>query len=174
MPERPVPLVRESGDPEVTRARPHALCRMYAADGTLLSAEAAEDPAACFAKREGGKRWGGKIARETVAWYGSPEDALEAERLAGEEESPAYGGGDGDGMLSAKAAARRGGVSYATWLSYVSRELAPPADLPGRWKPETVDAWREARPGRGVAGGRPRKDGSPAQPRQGKNSSEIS
>lgn len=154
MTEPPVPLTPESDTPEALEGPPWALCRVYAADGALLYAEAAADPGACFARHEG-RRWWPRAARRTAAWYRGRADAEAAARDAVERERPAYN--PGGGLLDAEAAAFRAGVSPSTWRSYVSRGQAPGADLPGRWRPEVVDAWKAARPGRGAGGGRPRK-----------------
>lgn len=71
----------------------------------------------------------------------------------------------GAALLGADEAAARAGVKRGTWSSYVARDRAPlPDDRDQRtgaplWLESTVDAWKAARPGRGVGGGRPRKKG---------------
>ena len=59
--------------------------------------------------------------------------------------------------LGVKQVAERLGISTAAASAY---RLPEPDALIGStrgWKPETIDAWNAARPGRGVGGGRPRK-----------------
>lgn len=53
--------------------------------------------------------------------------------------------------LTAIEAADRSGVVSSTWRAYVARQEAPAEDLPGRWRPTTVDAWRLLRPRAGAA-----------------------
>lgn len=69
-------------------------------------------------------------------------------------------------MLDLKAVADMIGVSYATVRRYRSQDPTfPDPDIvlgqtPG-WLPDTITAWQDARPGKGVGGGRPRHDGAP-------------
>lgn len=51
-------------------------------------------------------------------------------------------GGD---TLSAEQAAARAGLAASSWRAEVSRDRAPVADVDGRWRPATVDAWRATR-----------------------------
>lgn len=64
--------------------------------------------------------------------------------------------------MDARAIAERLGVSLATVYSYRKRGFLPEPDLMvGRspaWRSETVEQWIATRPGRGVGGGRPRKE----------------
>jgi len=73
--------------------------------------------------------------------------------------------------LYAEQAAARAGVAAGTWRSYCNPKAGRPARGPAPdgtdvergharpwWTPETVDAWLAARPGKGVGGGRPRKN----------------
>lgn len=65
------------------------------------------------------------------------------------------------GYLDITAVAERAGVTAATIRKYRATGRMPDADIllgqsPG-WHPETIEAWLQARPGRGVGGGRPRK-----------------
>lgn len=60
--------------------------------------------------------------------------------------------------LSVKQVAERLGITGGGLLNL---RLPEPDAYIGRtrgWKPETIDAWNAARPGRGVGGGRPRRD----------------
>lgn len=64
-------------------------------------------------------------------------------------------------LLDLRGAAELVGVSYATMRRYRTQSDFPEPDAylgqsPG-WLPETLTAWMDARPGRGVGGGRPRK-----------------
>lgn len=72
--------------------------------------------------------------------------------------------------LYADEAAARAGVRPSTWRDYCSARngKAPRGpepdgtDIEGGharpwWRPETVDAWLENRPGQGKGGGRPRR-----------------
>lgn len=66
--------------------------------------------------------------------------------------------------LSLADIAERVGVEASTIRTYRSQGRLPEPDAmtgptPG-WLPETVDEWMAARPGRGVGGGRPRKQGA--------------
>ncbi len=69
----------------------------------------------------------------------------------------------GDEIVGNRAAADYVGVSVNAWRPYVARGQAPKPDLPPvvekgkalpRWRRSTLDAWKAARPGRGVGGGR--------------------
>ncbi|MBH9978532.1 hypothetical protein H3S87_02465 [Bifidobacterium sp. W8108] len=60
--------------------------------------------------------------------------------------------------LSMTEAARRLGITTGALAGY---KLPEPDVLVGRtrgWSEETIDNWNAARPGRGVGGGRPRKN----------------
>ncbi len=60
--------------------------------------------------------------------------------------------------LGVKQVAERLGITAGGLLNL---RLPEPDAYIGRtrgWKPETIDAWNAARPGRGVGGGRPRRD----------------
>lgn len=68
--------------------------------------------------------------------------------------------------LDMPAVAARLDVTESTIRKYRSQGRLPEPDImlgqsPG-WRATTIDAWIKARPGRGVGGGRPRKDGAPA------------
>lgn len=56
--------------------------------------------------------------------------------------------------------AQRLGIVKSAVSAY---KLPEPDAMIGRtrgWLPETIDEWNASRPGRGVGGGRPRKDGN--------------
>ncbi|RYQ37209.1 hypothetical protein [Bifidobacterium pseudolongum] len=60
--------------------------------------------------------------------------------------------------LGVKQVAERLGITSGGLLNL---KLPEPDAYIGRtrgWKAETIDAWNAARPGRGVGGGRPRRD----------------
>lgn len=60
--------------------------------------------------------------------------------------------------LGVKQVAERLGITQGAFLSL---KLPEPDALIGRtrgWLPETIDEWNRNRPGRGVGGGRPRKN----------------
>lgn len=61
------------------------------------------------------------------------------------------------------------GIEPTSWRTYVSRGDAPrPDDYVGAtplWRKSTIEKWMRERPGQGIGGGRPRKDGSRAEPK---------
>lgn len=64
--------------------------------------------------------------------------------------------------LDITEAAKRLGVRPGTVTRYRSWRVFPAPDVmlgrSPRWSPETLDLWQASRPGKGVGGGRPRKD----------------
>ena len=63
-------------------------------------------------------------------------------------------------LMSVTDVARRLGI---TQPAATQANLPPPDAWIGRtrgWRPETIEAWIPTRPGRGVGGGRPRKEAS--------------
>ena len=78
---------------------------------------------------------------------------------ADSEEDP---GTVGFEQLTLGDVARHLGLSLSTVHNYrhQGRLPAPDGMLGNRpwWRPETIDAWQASRPGRGVGGGRPRRD----------------
>jgi DNA-binding transcriptional regulator YhcF (GntR family) len=68
---------------------PTALYRLFSADGTLLYLGVTRDIAGRFAAHET-KPWWPQVARKTMVWYGSREQALAAETAAILAERPLY------------------------------------------------------------------------------------
>lgn len=76
-------------------------------------------------------------------------EAWQVDVLDGTDETGVY-----TPPLTTAQAAEVAGVAESTWRAYVARGQAPAADgrIDGRtpiWRPETVEAWLAARPGRG-------------------------
>jgi predicted GIY-YIG superfamily endonuclease len=69
---------------------PTAVYRLFSADGTLLYVGVTRDIAVRFSSHEQDKRWWPQVARKTMTWYGSRDEALTAEDAAIAAESPAY------------------------------------------------------------------------------------
>ena len=96
-----------------------------------------------------------KGGREAPAPRGLPADA-------GPEEGASVVGFE---QLTLGDVARRLGLSLSTVHNYryQGRLPAPDGTLGNSpwWLPETIDAWQASRPGRGVGGGRPRRDTPP-------------
>jgi len=93
----------------------------------------------------------------------------EAVEVSAEEYLAATGGPSWEAppLLDLAEVAARLGVSYGSIRRYRSMDPTFPApdvllgQSPG-WLPATIDAWQAARPGRGVGGGRPRRQASGA------------
>ncbi|KFI58738.1 hypothetical protein [Bifidobacterium gallicum] len=59
--------------------------------------------------------------------------------------------------LGIKEVSERLGITNASAKGYRLPESDVMIGRTRGWKPETIDAWNAARPGRGIGGGRPRK-----------------
>lgn len=99
------------------------------------------------------------IIGSTPGWCRDTIEAWHAARLPAAEP-----GVDLTGMLSMREIAERLGIEANTLRSYRSDGRLPEPDamlgMAPRWRPETIDTWHANRPGRGVGGGRPRKNAS--------------
>ena len=60
--------------------------------------------------------------------------------------------------LGVKQVAERLGITSGGWLNLMRRAPAATRGRTRGWLPETIDEWNAQRPGRGVGGGRPRKN----------------
>lgn len=69
---------------------PTALYRLFGADGTLLYVGVTRDIPSRFAQHEVYKPWWPRVARKTMTWYGSRNEALTAELAAIADEGPLF------------------------------------------------------------------------------------
>ncbi len=70
---------------------PHAVYRIYRADGILLYIGMSSDPEYRIRRHRTEQSWGGEIATWTVEWHDDRRTALRAEQPAIDTELPCYG-----------------------------------------------------------------------------------
>jgi len=90
MTERPVPIIEETDAPEVVRARPCGVYRLFSAAVTLLYVGSGHEPRVRLNDHRRTKEWWPEVARTTVAWYANPEHAKIAEAEAVRDEVPVH------------------------------------------------------------------------------------